>query len=142
MLFQVSESQNSPLPTTATRRDEIEWPVLHNGDASYPAEFEGGSWKCPFCCHATPKIRPHLKNKHEDLIKDWGCAEKFCTDMAAAKRKEQSQKADKKRAEDPKRKEVLKKADKKRAEDPKRKEVLKKARKKNAQTKDGKEALK
>ena len=134
MLFQVSESQNSPLPTTATRRDEIEWPVLHNGDASYPAEFENGSWKCPFCCHATPKIRPHLKNKHEDLIKDWGCAEKFCTDMAAAKRKEQRQKADKKRAEDPKRKEVLKKAlkkaDKKRAEDPKRKEVLKKADKK------------
>ena len=146
MLFQVSESQDSPLPTTATRRDEIEWPVLHNGDASYPAEFENGSWKCPFCCHATPKIRPHLKNKHEDLIKDWGCAEKFCTDMAAAKRKEQRQKADKKRAEDPKRKEVLKKADKKReperAKNPKRKEVLKKARKKNAQTKDGKEALK
>ena len=83
--------------------------------------------------------------------------------MAAAKRKEQRQKADKKRAEDPKRKEVLKKAlkkadkkraedpkrkevlkkvDKKRADDPKRKEVLKKAGKKYAQTKDGKEALK
>ena len=128
MLFQVSQSP----PPLKTRRAEIEWPVLHNGDASYPAEFEGGSWKCPFCCHATPKIRPHLKKKHEDLFKDWGCAEKFCTEMAAVKRKEAKQKADRKRAKDPKRKEVLKKAGKKYAQTEDGKEALKKARRKNA----------
>ena len=86
MLFQVSESQDSTLPSTSNRA-EIKWPVLHNGDTSYPAEFENGTWRCPFCSYVTSRIRQHL-DSHKGLIKDLESAEQFCKEMAAAKRKE------------------------------------------------------
>ena len=122
-LFQVSQSQDSPLPPPAkTRWMDLERPAFHNNGITYPTEFEAGSWKCPLCSHITPRIRQHL-TKHKALINDWERAETFCKEMAVSKQKE----ADIRRADNPKRKEVLRKADAKRAEDPRRKEVLRKA---------------
>ena len=135
MLSQVSQSQDPSLPPPAkTRRVDLEWPAFHNSGITYPTEFVAGSWKCPLCCHTTPRIQHHLSS-HKDIIENWESAEIFCKEMTTLKRKETKRKADRKRepvrSKDPKRKEVLRKADSKRepqrAEKPERKEVLRKA---------------
>ena len=131
-MFQVSQSQESPLPSSSPakmRRLETVWPPFHNKGSTFPTEFDGGLWKCPLCSLRRQRIWQHLTT-HKDLIDDWTAAKIYCKEVALLKERER----DKKRTEDPKRKEVVRKADKKRepkrAEDPKRKEVIKKADKK------------
>ena len=136
-LFQISQSQESPLPPSSSakkRTAEIVWPIFHNNGVAFPTQFDAdsGNWKCPFCDYSTPRIRQHLEKKHKDKdITNWESADNFCKEMVIAKRKETKRRADEKRAYDPKRKQVLRKADQKReperAVDPKRKVVLRKA---------------
>ena len=127
-MFQVSQSQESPLPSSSPakmRRLETVWPPFHNKGSTFPTEFDGGRWKCPLCHKNTPKMRQHLAT-HKDIIDDWSAAEIYCKEVALLKERER----DRRRAEDPMRKEVKRKADKKRSENPKRKEEKRKADKK------------
>ena len=105
------------------KSEETGWPVFKDGDKVLPTEFKEGSWKCPYCCHWTVRIKQHLKT-HLDKIQSWEAAEKFSVEVSQRKRKM----LEEKRAQDPKRKETLikagKKADEKRAQDPTRRKTL------------------
>ena len=124
---------------------DTEWPVFYNNGIAHPTEFVAGLWKCPLCCHTTPRISQHLTS-HKDLNLE--SVKTYCKEVAVIKRRElergraqkpehrealrrAGKKADEKRAQDPGRREALRKADAKRepkrVENPGRREALRKA---------------